>query len=268
MPAATVILLSLSDATTLPALVKYVSTVRPLVISKPVRWIIRPEQINTRLLQTDWHLLLIIEATPKSQDFLLSLTSTQSPALTSGPRSLTIAEHWSTKVGIPSRLTKNFQQHNQTLLHPRSVPSLALTDSTSTTKSSQDLTLSTDLQQWIKTSRVSGAVSMLNLLAFKPGQKDSYLKYGKVFAETIGAKRGGNAKLVGNVLHDGTRAEGDGKWDEFALAQYPSLDHFAEMLASQDYQEANQKYRVPSLFDTFILCTSELEIEDIVKAKL
>lgn len=87
--------------------------------------------------------------------------------------------------------------------------------------------------------------------------KDSYLKYGAAFAKTIGAKRGGNAKIVGTVV-DVEGAEKKKEWDEVALAHYPSLQHFADMLASEDYQEVNLKYRVPALRDTFILCTSEL----------
>jgi len=51
-----------------------------------------------------------------------------------------------------------------------------------------------------------------------------------------------------------------GEWDEIALAHYPSILHFADMLASEDYQEVNQKYRVGSLRDTCILCTSELDL--------
>lgn len=50
---------------------------------------------------------------------------------------------------------------------------------------------------------------------------------------------------------------------QVALAHYPSLDHFADMLASEDYQDVNKKYRVPSLKDTCILCTSELGIEKL-----
>merc|ERR1711977_335974 len=100
---------------------------------------------------------------------------------------------------------------------------------------------------------------MLNLLSFKPDMKESYMKYGKAFAETIGSKRGGNAKLVGNLIDT---KDQPGQWHEFALAHYPSLLHFADMLASEDYQAVNQKHRVGALADTCILCTSELD-EDI-----
>lgn len=105
---------------------------------------------------------------------------------------------------------------------------------------------------------------MLNLLAFKEGKKDEYLKYGAEFARSVGSRQGGNAKIVGSVVHpkDGQADDGDG-WDEVALAHYPSVLHFADMLASEDYQEANHKYRVGSLKDTFILCTSELAVEQM-----
>jgi hypothetical protein len=48
-----------------------------------------------------------------------------------------------------------------------------------------------------------------------------------------------------------------------ALAYYPSIWHFADMLASEDYQSVNQKYRVQSLKDTFILCTSEVGLDQL-----
>lgn len=102
---------------------------------------------------------------------------------------------------------------------------------------------------------------MLNLLSFKPGLKEEYLKYGAEFAKSIGSRRGGDAKLVGSVIHGNKGSEeGDG-WDEIAIAHYPSIQHFADMLASEDYQAVNKKYRVGSLKDTFILCTTELGLD-------
>lgn len=46
-----------------------------------------------------------------------------------------------------------------------------------------------------------------------------------------------------------------------ALAHYPSLEHFADMLAGEDYQAVNKRFRVGSLRDTCILCTSEIDVE-------
>lgn len=104
---------------------------------------------------------------------------------------------------------------------------------------------------------------MLNLLSFMPGKKEEYLKYGAEFARSAGSRRGGLAKIVGSVIPGKNPEKDDAeRWDEVALAHYPSILHFADMIASEDYQAANHKYRVGSLKDTFILCTSELAIEE------
>ena len=172
-----------------------------------------------------------------------------------------------------------------------------------TTDSSQNLELGTDLNAWIDAfvqnsgKAGKGAVSMFNLLAFKPGLKSEYLKYGAAFAKSIGARHGGNAKIVGNVTHvngvpaansskkpaeldsgaaagvDITRkgeVVGDGSaggdhWDEIALAHYPSILHFRDMLVDGEYQEVNKRHRVPSLRDTCILMTSEIAVEEMVR---
>jgi hypothetical protein len=182
-----------------------------------------------------------------------------------------VQHQWSVTAGIPSRLLADFTGRNGKLLHPNSssVPALSGTlDKPRIANSAQGLELSPELMSWIQNFSTSsdvegkGAVSMLNLLSFKPGMKDSYLEYGKAFAETIGSKRGGNAKIVGSVVDvDGSKESG---WDEIALAHYPSILHFADMLASEDYQEVNHKFRLPALRDTFILCTSEITVEEIM----
>jgi len=96
---------------------------------------------------------------------------------------------------------------------------------------------------------------MLNLLAFNTGCKEQYLEYGAEFAARIGSRHGGDAKIVGNVVSGQGKEEG---WDEIAIAHYPSLEHFAAMLGSRDYQEVNRKYRLGALKDTCILCTMEI----------
>jgi hypothetical protein len=121
---------------------------------------------------------------------------------------------------------------------------------------------------------------MLNLLAFKPGMKGEYLKYGKAFGERVGRRYGGVAKIVGNVvvslpsspppaaageqvetIHDATTDT----WDEIALAHYPSISHFASMLQDEEYQAVNHQHRLPSLRDTCILMTSEIGVEEMMK---
>ena len=121
--------------------------------------------------------------------------------------------------------------------------------------SAQGLELSEELRDWIRefsTREGTGAVSMLNLLAFKPGMKGSYLEYGKVFAESVGSRRGGVAKIIGTVVGVNGRRKVEAEaeveveaaedWDEVALAHYPSILHFAVILASEDYQEINRKF--------------------------
>jgi hypothetical protein len=178
-----------------------------------------------------------------------------------------VKRQWTVQAGVPSRILQDFQSKNKRLLHPQPGDVPPLTGSLNKPRvasSAQALELSPELQKWIEEfgkEEGKGAVSMLNLLAFKPGLKEEYLKYGAEFAKSIGSKRGGNAKIVGSVIHGNKGSEEGEGWDEIALAHYPSIHHFADMLASEDYQAANHKYRVGSLKDTFILCTSELGVD-------
>lgn len=262
MPLCTVNLLSLQGSlpeflTTLAS-----SNLKPLVISKVIRWIITPTHLSVPDLlakNIHWDLLLILTSTEPLPPSLQTLVS----------------HKWTVTAGVPSRLLADFTSKNNTLLHPEKSTIPALTGSLDRPRinndSAQDLELSPELRTWItdfSTQEGRGAVSMLNLLAFKPGLKEEYLKYGAEFAKSVGSKRGGNAKIVGSVVHPKTGADAGDEWDEVALAHYPSVLHFADMLASEDYQQVNHKYRVGSLRDTFILCTSELAIEDLGKPKL
>lgn len=284
MPLAHIHLLHLSPSLPLPTAIRLLAATNPppLTISRVIRWIILPSTIDSSsLLATPWD-LLYISLSP-------SLPSQLQPHLIS---------HYTLQTGIPSRLTSSFHSHNATLLHPppNSVPPLtgALSDP-QLGASAQTLELSGPLLSWIDGFKAhasavgSGAVSMLNFLAFKPekGHHDAYKRYGAAFASSIGKRRGGEAKLVGNVVRGseggkrevvsreqgnewagvkGVEAEVRG-WDEFALAHYPSIEHFADMLASKDYQEVNLRERVPSLRDTCILCTSEIAVEEIMKGQ-
>jgi hypothetical protein len=260
MPVCAIHLLSLTPSTTLPdflnALHSQRETIKPLVISRVIRWIILPTTLSTPELlarNIHWDILLILP------------TTTPLPT----PLPHLIQHQWTVHAGVPSRLLHDFHTKNKNLLNAKKVDIPPLTGSLTkprVSSSSQGLELSPELREWISgfagTEEGRGAVSMLNLLAFRPGRKEDYLRYGAEFARSIGKRRGGDAKIVGSVIHGngdhtGQRDDGEG-WDEVALAHYPSIEHFADMLASEDYQAVNQKYRVPSLKDTFILCTSEI----------
>jgi len=253
MPVCTLRLLSLkvSLENFLKALEK--SSVKPLVVARVVRWIIIPTTISVDpLLARDikWDVLLLLPNTDELSEELKGMVGTE----------------WTVKAGIPSRLVASFASKNEKLLHPQpgDVPPLTgALEKPRTADSAQALELTNEMQEWIRTfgkQEGRGAVSMLNLLAFKDGMKEEYLKYGKSFAESIGSRRGGDAKIVGTVIDVSSSPPGVKEWDEIAIAHYPSVYHFADMLASQDYQEVNHRHRVPSLKDTFILCTTELDL--------
>lgn len=260
MPLASIHLISLSSSTTIPSFLETLKStaIKPLTISKVVRWVITPTKIDASTLlhpPKPWDLLLIV----LGNDALPPSLQTQ------------VACHWTATAGIPSRLTQDFARTNDKLLHPARSAIPPLTGSLDQPRvgaTSQTLEASRELLSWAegfaKTRAGGNPLSMLNLLAFKPGMKASYLRYGKAFGESIGVRRGGVAKLVGNMVTQTPREVSGGVWDEFALASYPSVLHFADMLASHDYQAVNLEHRVPALEDTLILCTSEIEVEDLL----
>jgi len=256
MPLATVHLIALAPNAGISRYLRALKSmsVKPLVISRAVRWIIKPEQLSTaKLLSTQWDLLIIVPVASQIPDTYLTRDW--------------VSEHWSITAGMPSSLVNDFAERNERILHPQSGDVPALTGSLDKPKmasSSQGLELNDDILKWSRSFKLgqNGAVSMLNLLAFRPGKEahESYLRYGKAFAESIGSKRGGHAKIVGKVVvNQGVQDEDTAGWDEIALAHYPSIRHFTDMLASEDYQAVNHKDRLPALRDTCILCTSELD---------
>ncbi|XP_014556634.1 hypothetical protein COCVIDRAFT_99164 [Bipolaris victoriae FI3] len=272
MPLCTLHLLALHAATP-NSVLAFLSTLKatdvsPLVVSRVVRWIILPSKLSTEHLlarNIHWDLLLILPSTEILPSNLANL----------------IEHHWSVTAGVPSRLINDFASKNSKLLHPNphTVPALQQNAKEKTTQSSQSLELSDELNTWIQSfinsgsQEAKGAVSMFNLLAFNSGMKQEYLKYGTAFARSIGSRHGGNAKIVGNVTHvngeavnrTSTSPTGNDDWDEIALAHYPSILHFRDMLVSEEYQAVNKRHRVPSLKDTCILMTSEIAVEEMLE---
>ena len=126
-----------------------------------------------------------------------------------------------------------------------------------------ELRLTKEMQDWVRKfgeQEGNGQVSMFNLLAYKEGRKEGYMEYIKEFIRSAGARRGGGAKFAADILSCSSTPKGVHEWDDMILAQYPSIYHFAEMLASEDYQEIDRKHRAGNLIDTFILCTTELAL--------
>jgi uncharacterized protein (DUF1330 family) len=82
-----------------------------------------------------------------------------------------------------------------------------------------------------------GPVVMLNMLKFKPGHEESYLRYGDA-ARAMVEERGGRLLWSGRAeqVLIGDPAAG---WDAVLLVEYPSRAAFVEMVSSPAYLEAH-----------------------------
>ncbi|KAI1213065.1 uncharacterized protein F4807DRAFT_310016 [Annulohypoxylon truncatum] len=221
--------------------------IKPIVQARAVRWMILPTQISVGHLigrNIRWDLFLILEESdPIPHEAQLDIDGI-----------------WSASCGVSSKALAGYAAGNSKLLYPPpgSVSPPEPHD-IEPSNSSQNLETSLELCEWIgalPTEVRDRPVSMLNLLAFKPGMKDLYKKYGDAFTANVGSRHGGKVKLVGRIAGG---PAGDDGWDEFAFVHYPSVSHFAAMAASRDYQEVNHEYRLPSLKDTLILCVMEVD---------
>jgi hypothetical protein len=236
MPLTTLHLIALSPGTTpqtiLATLAAEHPTVSVILASQPRHPVIRPQKVDcSPLLTTHWDLLLLLHNTAGL------------------PASLqhTIRAEYSLTVGIPARLLSTYRARNAALL--AAAPGAPLTGALAHARrmqkpSAQNLELSAELLGFMDALTAEHGdrpVTMLNLLCFRPGGKAGYKKYGEAFVQVAG-KRGGDAKLVGNVVAGGKR-EGEW-WDEVSLVHYPSITHFCDMLAGEDYQEINGKHRL------------------------
>ncbi|KAL2112401.1 hypothetical protein VUR80DRAFT_7756 [Thermomyces stellatus] len=165
---------------------------------------------------------------------------------------------WTVSCGVSSKLLSGYGDLNAKLL---SSPVAPLPLPNRGQASSQNLEASSELLGWIADLPEPAQrhpVSMLNLLSFNPGKKRQYQAYGREFSQRVGSAFGGRVKVAARVVEGEGQAKDEG-WDEIAFVHYPTLSHFAGMLASEEYQKVNQEYRLGALKDTFILCVVELD---------
>lgn len=258
MPLTSLYLISLAPSASIPKFIPLLlsslpPTAHPLLIARPLRWIIEPwmsspSEADAATLKTltssSWDILVIFPSVVDLPGLLLSH----------------VEQTYALRVGVSSKIISSFRNINHGLLHPEPSTVPALTgslDRPPSASSSKDLQLTPTLRAWFSSaSSPKTAPSMLNFLAVHPGKLESYKAYGRAFATDVGARRGGLAKIVGTVV-----AEGPAVWDEIAVAHYPSVWHFADMTMGEDYQAANEKHRVGALRGTAILCCDELDPE-------
>ncbi|KAI9150522.1 hypothetical protein HJFPF1_10293 [Paramyrothecium foliicola] len=236
----------------------------PVFIARPLKWMINPwissantaenEHLST-LRGTAWDVVVIF---PSAVEIPLRLRQK-------------IDKLYGVKVGISSKILSSLDELNKKLLDP-SAPSPPLTgslDRNPTAKSSKHLELTDELRTWFSSpAGLKTPPSMLNFLTFHPGKHESYVLYGQAFAKDVGRRRGGLAKIVGPVVSaDSDTGNEDKIWEEIAVAHYPSVWHFGDMIMGEDYQEVNTRHRVGALRGTGILCCNELDEEVLAGIK-
>ncbi|KAI2630867.1 hypothetical protein GGR54DRAFT_174359 [Hypoxylon sp. NC1633] len=221
--------------------------IKPVVQARVVRWMILPTEISIGHLlgrNISWNLLLFLKDTD---------------SIPQGVRQ-DIQAIWSAACGVSAKALSSYASANAELLRPSPGSVAPLKQHTvEPSRTSQDLEMSPELSEWIAATPApmrEHPVSMLNLLAFHPGKINQYKAYGTAFSTKVGSQHGGRVKIVGKVA--GGQAQDDG-WEEIAFVHYPSVQHFAAMAGSKDYQEVNHRYRLGALKDTFILCVMEVD---------
>ncbi|KAI9935069.1 hypothetical protein MW887_000690 [Aspergillus wentii] len=246
MPALTLHLLTLHPHTTPKTFLNQLrQTVQVIVSSRPRYTVIHPTTIDADPLATEqWDLLVLRENKPLPSDLQKQIRT-----------------EYKLTVGVPSKLLSTYEQRDAELKHTPPPPLTGSLDKARENgkSSSQNLELSPDLLAFMDelTQHHPGPVTMLNLLHFHPNGKQSYFNYGQAFIPVAG-KRGGSAKLVGNVVkpkagHEAeTESDSRGSidrpesewWNEISIVHYPSIRHFCDMLAGEDYQAINERHRL------------------------
>lgn len=255
MPIATLHLLQLAKSTDTESFIqqlKQYPNTQVILASRPRHVVIHPNILDNNPLATNpWDLMVLLHS--KDQD-----------AIPSHLRN-SITNEYKLTTGIPSKLLSTYPDRDHKLKKDAAfVPltgSLAKILREGSKESSQNLEVSPELLKFMNelSKTHQGPVTMLNLLHFRqPGGKKSYYHYGQAFVPVAG-KRGGDAKLVGNVVPppEGMKdSRGSMErppqewWNEISIVHYPSIRHFCDMLAGEDYQAINEKYRLTVSCDT------------------
>ena len=119
------------------------------------------------------------------------------------------------------------------------------------------LTPNADQFQALAGAPDQGPVVMLNLLKFKPGSEESYLRYGDA-ARAMIEERGGRLVWSGRaeqVLIGDPAVD----WDAVLLVEYPSRAAFIEMVSSPAYLEAHAD-REAGLERTIVVACSPIDV--------
>lgn len=233
------------------------------VVRRPV--IVATQIDHVKINRTAWDLVLIFKQDPSSKSSI---------SLSTLPD---VASEYSVSIGIPSRILDKYAARTAELNEQArttgalDVDEIARAPARSVEnyvpKTSQNLEFSSELVDLIEElnelgvgdglADARGPVQQLNLLSFKQSKEDKerYYKYGQAFAD-VAKPFGGEPKVLASVV-------GESAWDEVSLVNYSSITHFAAMAASESYQSINRPFRLPSLNDTTIICTQEVDLPSL-----
>jgi uncharacterized protein (DUF1330 family) len=110
-----------------------------------------------------------------------------------------------------------------------------------------------DLETFLE-SDDDGPVVMLNLLRFKPGGRETYLRYATTVGETFLPRVGGEVLYAGDG--DTALVAEDGQtWDAVLVVRYPSREAFRTMVADPEYQQVT-RLRTEALEEAVLQPTS------------
>jgi len=250
----TIHLLSLS--TPLPIFLISVAALQPqpLTVAKVAAWVHPPEivSVGSLVVGKSWDVLLVLRGDGDVPE----------------PLKASVKASWSITAKVSLQTIVKYREMNKTMLHPKpeNIPELHPHAAGGNTTPSKDQSeplafqVSPELDAWFRsfaTTNGAGPVSMFNLLSYL--DKEKYMGYIKAFGESLTPHYGGSPKIIGEVV----TSSGEGKvWDDVAIVQYPSVTHFADLLASEEYAAIDRKHKVGALKDTGILCIVELDLED------
>lgn len=242
MTTVTFTIVSLKSSTTSPI---FLSTIKEsgipiLAVSRVVEWIITPT-LADYLLAHKWDYMLMLAQPSVLTESITSLCS----------------HVFSIRLQETADFITRFKADNPALIRPTSTPPIYNLTKPVIGISTQLVELTPSLLAFARSDLCpKGVVSMLNFVSFRPFEyaRKSYSSYIEAFKAGVGTKCGGTVKVIGKTVEEG-------EWDEVVLAQYSSLEHFADMLADPDYHQINKELRLPGLRDTCILMTTEVELD-------
>lgn len=216
--------------------------ITPLIIARAVEWVHLPMRADY-MLAADWDIALALDSDVRLPNSVTDL--------------LDVLHQVEVHVASPSPSNGALQPASQ-------LPAVSFYDRPLRALCTQFHQITPSLLAFVDHPLCpKGSISMLNFVSYQPYPfaADSYQKYLDGVAAGPAKRFGIRTKYKGSVTPSNRSVIVKGEWDLVLMAQYPSLKHFVNMGFDPEYQELNQKYRMPALRDLCILMTTEDDLE-------